>query len=80
MITKLSESELDSIKDKVDLVIFDEGHAEPASKWSKAVRKFECKKLIITATPYRNDLFSFDIDVKHHYIYTFKRRLRSTIL
>ncbi|SNT71328.1 DEAD/DEAH box helicase [Psychrobacter sp. LV10R520-6] len=73
MITKLSESELDSIKDKVDLVIFDEGHAEPASKWSKAVRKFECKKLIITATPYRNDLFSFDIDVKHHYIYTFKK-------
>ena len=73
MITTLSESELNSIKDKIDLVIFDEGHAEPASKWSKAVRKFECKKIIITATPYRNDLFSFDIDVKHHYIYTFKK-------
>ncbi|MEN2751961.1 DEAD/DEAH box helicase family protein [Psychrobacter sp. FBL11] len=71
-ITMLSESELESIKDKIDLVIFDEGHAEPASKWSKAVKKFECKKIIITATPYRNDLFSFDIDVKHHHIYTFK--------
>lgn len=77
MITSLSESELDSIKDKIDLVIFDEGHAEPASKWSKAVRKFKCKKLIITATPYRNDLFSFDIDVKHHYIYTFKEAVEN---
>lgn len=77
MITALSESELDSIKDKIDLVIFDEGHAEPASKWSKAVRKFKCKKLIITATPYRNDLFSFDIDVKHHYIYTFKKAVEN---
>ena len=76
-ITTLSESELDSIKDKIDLVIFDEGHAEPASKWSKAVRKFECKKIIITATPYRNDLFSFDIDVKHHYIYTFKSAVKN---
>ena len=77
MITMLSETELDSIKDKVDLVIFDEGHAEPASKWSKAVRKFKCKKIIITATPYRNDLFSFDIDVKHHYIYTFKNAVNN---
>lgn len=77
MITMLSELELDSIKDKIDLVIFDEGHAEPASKWSKAVRKFKCKKLIITATPYRNDLFSFDIDVTHHYIYTFKKAVEN---
>lgn len=77
MITTLSESELDSIKEKIDLLIFDEGHAEPASKWSKAVRKFECKKIIITATPYRNDLFSFDIDVKHHYIYTFKKAVEN---
>ena len=77
MITSLSESELNSIKDKIDLIIFDEGHAEPASKWSKAVRKFKCKKLIITATPYRNDLFSFDIDVKHHYIYTFKNAVEN---
>ncbi len=77
MITTLSESQLDSIKDKIDLVIFDEGHAEPASKWSKAVRKFKCKKLIITATPYRNDLFSFDIDVKHNYIYTFKKAVEN---
>ena len=77
MITTLSESELDSIKDQIELVIFDEGHAEPASKWSKAVRKFECKKIIITATPYRNDLFSFDIDTKHHYIYTFKKAVEN---
>lgn len=77
MITALSASELDSIKHKIDLVIFDEGHAEPASKWSKAVRKFECKKIIITATPYRNDLLSFDIDAKHHYIYTFKKAVEN---
>lgn len=77
MITMLSESELDLIKDKIDLVVFDEGHAEPASQWSKAVRKFECKKIIITATPYRNDLFSFDIDTKHHYIYTFKKAVEN---
>ncbi|MFK3988837.1 DEAD/DEAH box helicase [Psychrobacter sp. NPDC064578] len=77
MITMLSESELDSIKDKIDLVVFDEGHAEPASQWSKAVRKFKCKKIIVTATPYRNDLFSFDIDVKHHYIYTFKKAVEN---
>jgi superfamily II DNA or RNA helicase len=38
-----------------DLVIVDEGHYEPAFKWSEAIRSLERPTVLLTATPYRND-------------------------
>jgi superfamily II DNA or RNA helicase len=46
----------------IDLVLVDEGHYEPAPSWSTTVRGFQKPVVLLTATPYRNDLRSFDID------------------
>lgn len=46
----------------VKLILFDEGHYEPAPKWSETIRAFRAPKIIFTATPFRNDFKKFDID------------------
>lgn len=79
-ITGLSESELLVLKNSFDLILIDEGHAEPSPKWGATIRELVAKKIIITATPYRNDLFSFDIDVKHSYIYTYKKATEENVI
>lgn len=55
----------------VNMVIFDEGHYEPAPTWSEVVRSFNVPKLIFTATPFRNDLRSFDWDTDNVFHRTF---------
>lgn len=47
--------------DPIDLVIFDEGHKEPARTYAKAVRILEKPTILMSATPYRNDLRLFKI-------------------
>ena len=47
---------------KISLVIFDEGHYEPAISWSKTIRQFKKPRIIFSATPFRNDFKAFDID------------------
>ncbi len=55
----------------VSLVVVDEGHYEPAVEWGKSVKGLRTKTLLLTATPYRNDLKLFRItDVRrftHHF-------------
>jgi superfamily II DNA or RNA helicase len=77
---KLSDEKLNDLIKNIDLLFVDEGHAEPAKEWSKISRAFSCPKIIITATPYRNDLFQFDISAKNGFIYTFKEALEEEIL
>jgi superfamily II DNA or RNA helicase len=79
-ITSLSEDELLALQDTFDLILIDEGHAEPSPKWGTAIRELEAKKVIITATPYRNDLFSFDIDPDHSYIYSYKQAVQDEVI
>jgi len=43
-------------------IIVDEGHYEPAPTWSGAIRGLQRPIVLVTATPYRNDLKSFEID------------------
>lgn len=43
-------------------MFFDEGHREPAKYWRTVIRQFDCKKVLFTATPYRNDKTIFDVD------------------
>lgn len=71
---------IDKINESIDLLIVDEGHSEPSPVWRKISRAVKGKKVIITATPYRNDLFKFDVDPNHGYIYTFKRALQDNAL
>lgn len=56
---------------RIDLLVFDEGHHEPALRWSETIRQIKKPRIIFTATPFRNDLKSFDVDLKHAYTYSF---------
>jgi superfamily II DNA or RNA helicase len=44
-----------------DAVFVDEGHYEPAERWSDAIRALRLPTVLLTATPYRNDLKYFEI-------------------
>ncbi|UWM65751.1 DEAD/DEAH box helicase [Enterobacter sp. CP102] len=79
-LTSLQEEDLNRLKSSFQLILIDEGHAEPSPQWGSVIRKFESKKVIITATPYRNDLFSFDIDVNHAFIYTYKKAINDKVI
>lgn len=70
-IQQLQLHQLDALKNSFDLIIVDEGHSEPSPIWSSLVRGGMAYKIVITATPYRNDLFQFDIAAEFSYIYTF---------
>ncbi len=77
---RLNNDELKKIKENIDLLLVDEGHSEPSPVWSKLARDLKVQKIIITATPYRNDLFQFDIDPQNSYVYTFEKALTDRIL
>ena len=44
------------------IVMFDEGHREPAPKWASAVRGLNAPIVLFSATPYRNDYKLFAVD------------------
>lgn len=67
---KMTEFEL--LRNKVDLVIFDEGHKEPADEWQKVIRSFNKKVVLFTATPVRNDQNKFKIDPNYIFSYPFQ--------
>ncbi|GAA4084293.1 DEAD/DEAH box helicase [Zhongshania borealis] len=76
----MGAAELQRLKDDIDLLIIDEGHSEPSPVWSQIARGLGAHKIIITATPYRNDLFQFDIDPLSSYVFTFEKALSDGIL
>lgn len=57
------------LRDRLGLVVVDEGHYEPARSWSEAVRQLERPTVLFTATPYRNDVKYFDLaeDFQFHF-------------
>ncbi|WP_429100455.1 DEAD/DEAH box helicase [Aeromonas veronii] len=75
-----NEDELKVLKNNIDLIIIDEGHSEPSPVWRTLVRGLKAHKIVITATPYRNDLFQFDINGNSSFIYSFERALSDGIL
>lgn len=66
----------DELQRTVALVLFDEGHYEPAAVWSQVVRSFRCPRIIFTATPFRDDFKLFEVDPDHVYRYSFGRARR----
>jgi superfamily II DNA or RNA helicase len=62
-----SNKEHELLKEKISLIIFDEGHYEPAISWSSTIRDFNCPRILFTATPFRNDLKSFDFDESYKF-------------
>jgi hypothetical protein len=56
-----------------DLVLFDEGHYEPAAVWSQAVRGLKRPLVLLSATPFRNDLKPFQVEPDHIDIYKYEQ-------
>jgi len=84
-LNKLRISHADTYQDlakAVSLVIVDEGHYEPSIEWGKSVKHLNTKTLLLTATPYRNDLKLFRItDPKRStYHFTHKQAVESEII
>lgn len=47
---------------QASLLVFDEGHREPARTWGEAARGLGAPSVLFSATPYRNDYALFDIE------------------
>ncbi|HBB6321851.1 TPA: DEAD/DEAH box helicase family protein, partial [Escherichia coli] len=62
-LSMLSPEDLDETQSFFDLIIIDEGHSEPSPVWREIVRQSDAIKVVITATPYRNDLFELNVDL-----------------
>lgn len=59
---RLNRPELySSLAKAISLVVVDEGHYEPAVEWGKSIKGLNRKTVLLTATPYRNDLKLFRI-------------------
>jgi superfamily II DNA or RNA helicase len=77
---KNDEVSFQSLVNSISLVIFDEGHYEPARKWNQIIQKFKCPTAIFTATPYRNDLKSFRIAPEHFFFMTMDEAIEKNIV
>ncbi len=61
---------LESVFGGFNLVFVDEGHYEPAHHWSQAIRALSCPTVLLTATPYRNDVKYFEVgEFRYRYTY-----------
>ncbi|WP_306912796.1 MULTISPECIES: DEAD/DEAH box helicase [unclassified Arthrobacter] len=61
-------------------VFVDEGHYEPAPKWSAAIRSLKLPTILLTATPYRNDEKYFQIADDHRFRYTHHEAVQNGFL
>lgn len=57
---------------KIDLVVVDEGHYEPAVEWGRSVKELGKPTVLLTATPYRNDLKLFHISQPKKSVWQFR--------
>ena len=71
---------IEQLRREIDLVLVDEGHYEPALSWSTALRQFAVPRVLFTATPYRNDLKTFDVDFGWASHYTLSEATQQNII
>jgi superfamily II DNA or RNA helicase len=64
----------EKLADEISLVVVDEGHYEPAVEWSKSVKGLKARTVLLTATPYRNDLKLFRITDSKQSTYHFTHK------
>ena len=68
------------LKTYIGIILYDEGHREPAEVWSLISRSFKCKTILFTATPYRNDKTIFDIDKNYTYKYSITKAMEENYI
>ncbi|AXI61584.1 type III restriction endonuclease subunit R [Pseudomonas kribbensis] len=79
-LTMLGDDDLDQVQKDFDLIIVDEGHSEPSPVWREIIRQSSAMKVVITATPYRNDLFELNVSTEHFYVFTFKDAVAADVI
>jgi superfamily II DNA or RNA helicase len=60
----------DTLATKLSQIFVDEGHYEPAVEWGQAVKQLKVPTLLLTATPYRNDLKLFRVGPENVFHFT----------
>lgn len=70
-IQRSSPQEYAALAASVDAVVVDECHYEPALRWGKAVKSLNKPMILMTATPYRNDLKLFRIENPNESVFHF---------
>ncbi|MDP2401748.1 MAG: hypothetical protein Q8M66_07200, partial [Actinomycetota bacterium] len=68
------------LKRAVSLILVDEGHYEPALEWSQAIRELGAPTFVFTATPYRNDFKSFNVDAQHMSVLSYDQCVTDRLL
>lgn len=74
------KSDYELLSSKVGQVVIDEGHYEPAVQWGRAVKNLNRPVLLLTATPYRNDLRLFRVSRKNTFNFCHKDAEEKKIL
>jgi superfamily II DNA or RNA helicase len=66
----------------ISLVLVDECHYEPAVGWGRSVKELNAKTVLLTATPYRNDLKLFRISEprKHSFHFSHEDAVKKNII
>lgn len=70
--TRVGSPLVNYLKNNGSLVLFDEGHREPAPSWSDAVRGLQLPTVLFSATPFRNDFRLFEVSHKHSLFLSFR--------
>jgi superfamily II DNA or RNA helicase len=70
----------DELAKKLGQVFVDEGHYEPAAEWGQAVKYLEKPTLLLTATPYRNDLKLFRVEKENVFNFTHRDAVERKII
>jgi superfamily II DNA or RNA helicase len=68
------------LADRLSEVFVDEGHYEPAVEWGQAVKQLNKPTLLLTATPYRNDLKLFRVKKEDVFNFTHKDAVARRII
>jgi superfamily II DNA or RNA helicase len=79
-IFKRQKTEYAKLAERLSLVFVDEGHYEPAVEWGQAVKQLRRPTLLLTATPYRNDLKLFRVKKGDVYNFTHDEAVKRHII
>lgn len=77
---RLDDASYSRLAESFDAVIVDEGHYEPARSWSRALRGLGRPIVLVTATPYRNDLKPFEFDDAAMFVSKYSELMSAQIL
>jgi len=79
-IFKKKKTQYSELAARLAQVFVDEGHYEPAVEWGQAVKQLQRPTLLLTATPYRNDLKLFRVHKEDVYNFTHKEAVDRHII